>query len=496
MSQPERGIEALQRVFDERTNQPFLVDAESGETHTYAETSASARRLATWLTENGVSSGDRVAVLQQNSITHVVSIFAIIEAGAVAVPINPSESSARIQTVLERSGTEHVLTTEQENEQAAIPETFDGDIHQLDVGSAESGSDSHDAYACIRPEPFGGLTPEQELAVVYTSGTTGEPKGIVVSVGKLLANGVAFLDAVQIEEGERFYNYLPMAYLGGLYNLLLIPALAGGSVVVDTAFDSGIALRFWRRVREYDVTVLWMIPSLMSSVLATDRRDENKEYARENITRTLAGTAPLPTAVQREFEERYGVSVLENYGLSETFFVSTERPEDETGGSVGRPLPNVDVRIEDDEILVNTPYGMEYYDDAQSGSRVQDDGWIQTGDTGRLEDGCLYIDGRKKELIIRGGMNVSPVEVENALLSHPAVEEAAVIGLEDEHSGEEIAAAVRATDVSAQELEQFCRDRLAAYQQPTDLTLVDEIPKTRTGKIKKEGLKTEFEENQ
>lgn len=299
-----------------------------------------------------------------------------------------------------------------------------------------------------------------------------------------------------------------MAYMAGFLNTLLCPFMAGGSVVLSRAFDARTMLRFWEPAIAHSTNTLWLAPTMLTALLRFDRNPAGAEFSREHVKTVCVGTAPLPSSTKREFEDRYGVTVLESYGLSELLLLTSDsKRHPVAAGSVGRPLAEVEIKIVDDggnglpsgedgEVLVRTPQAMSGYIDAESREMIALDPaeWFPSGDIGHLsEAGDLFITGRKKDLIIRGGMNISPRRIEDILLEHPAVAEVSVVGVEHEFYGEEVVAAIRLLsghrlDDVRSALELVCKSHLSAVSMPNRFVEVSEFPMSVTGKVQKAKL--------
>src|SRR5260370_28890999 len=283
--------------------------------------------------------------------------------------------------------------------------------------------------------------PDDLVVIMYTSGRSAKPKGLAHKLGRMLCNARAFAHAQGIDRDSRFYLTLSMAYMGGFYNLLVLPFLCGASVVVDHVFDARSSLHFWDKARNNSVNTLWLATTVLSILLRMDSGRTGEEFCRSSIRRAFVGFAPLPLKVKHEFETRYGVRLIENYGLSETLFV-TARSQDSTvgAGHVGNALPGIDLRIVDDaqepvgpgidgEVQILTPDLMAGYLDA-NGVLLETDpaAWFPTGDVGHLADrDSLFITGRKKDLIIRGGVNISPAAIEEVLMHVDGIADGAAV---------------------------------------------------------------------
>jgi len=345
---------------------------------------------------------------------------------------------------------------------------------------------------------------EDLVVIMYTSGTSAKPKGLAHKLGRMFRNATAFASAQSIAQDSRFYLTLSMAYMGGLYNLLILPFLCGASVVVDHVFDARSSLHFWDKAKNNNVNALWLAPTVLSILLRMDRGRTGEEFCRKSVRHAFVGFAPLSLKVKDEFETRYGVRLIENYGLSETLFV-TARSERSLGGSgyVGEVLPGVKLRTVneeeeptvsgiDGEVQILTPDLMAGYLDANGDLMEMDaSAWFPTGDVGHLDDrGSLFITGRKKDLIIRGGVNISPAAIEEALMHLQGIADVAVVSIPHELYGEDIVAVLKLE--TGVELESIldsvvahAKRTLAQHQQPARYIAIDEFPRTANGKVQK-----------
>jgi long-chain acyl-CoA synthetase len=345
---------------------------------------------------------------------------------------------------------------------------------------------------------------EDLVVIMYTSGTSAKPKGLAHKLGRMFRNATAFASAQGIAQDSRFYLTLSMAYMGGLYNLLVLPFLCGASVVVDHVFDARSSLHFWDKAKNNNVNALWLAPTVLSILLRMDRGRTGEEFCRKSVRHAFVGFAPLSLKVKDEFETRYGVRLIENYGLSETLFV-TARSERSLGGSgyVGEVLPGVKLRTVneeeepivsgiDGEVQILTPDLMAGYLDANGDLMEMDaSAWFPTGDVGHLDDrGSLFITGRKKDLIIRGGVNISPAAIEEALMHLQGIADVAVVSIPHELYGEDIVAVLKLE--TGVELESIldsvvahAKRTLAQHQQPARYIAIDEFPRTANGKVQK-----------
>ena len=353
--------------------------------------------------------------------------------------------------------------------------------------------------------PFSNVSSDDDMAIVYTSGTTSTPKGVIHTIFDFITNAYEFGKLLGLTSQNRFYNLLPLTYLGGYFNLIIIPYVHGCSVVLDKSFDSKSILNFWEPIIKNQVNSLWLIPSIISILLEFDRGDKGTLYSSQNIDLILCGTAPLPIPIKKNFEEHYKVKILENYGLTESFFISTNTKILENG--VGQILPSVQVRItEDDQIIKNneegeievkSPFLAKKYlqNNNKNFQSLENNNWFKTGDIGFVsKNDEIFITGRKKDLIIRSGINISPSSIENILYNHPDIRECAVIGVPHKFQGEEIICVVslkseKNFEIIKKELFELCDNELSTIKKPSKILSLSELPHTTSGKIQKRKIK-------
>ena len=438
-----------------------------------------------------------------------------MQIGAVIVPINQRLLAEEISSIVDEAGARLLFTTPY-LDHANIPEqyattqtitlspryTADGKalLHTIAAGV--------DLWAEIEKSPpytsrsFDTIKDDDALALIYTSGTTSRSKGVVRTFGQIVQNAKTFSRLFHMPRGVRFLGTFSQGYLGGLYNTLLFQFVAEGSVALDAGFDASVALRFWETVKKYQVTALWPVPSMLSIILAVDRDTVGEEYAPEHLKYVFTGTAPLTSSLKRSFEERYGVTLYEDYALSETFFIATDTPNLPQHKGVGRVIPGCAVSIVDDqdeecppgvsgEIVVTSAYmANEYFKNSSETAERFRNGKFYTGDVGYLDaDQYLFVTDRKKDIIIRGGINISPKEIEEVVASVSGVREVAVVGLPHPVTGEEIVVVAVGEGVSDAQIQSTCEQHLAPFKVPSRVVWVPSLPKSATGKIQKHKVK-------
>jgi len=496
-------VKLLSDIFRRNKERVFIVDALMDKEYTYGKLYELSCHLAAFLKDNGIKKGDRLVVALPNSIEFLALYFAAIHLGVTVIPMNPKLTNREVAHIVQNSTAKKILTT-------------------ADIAGRLRGEMNIDAKKLIiveletkqNPVGFLGLIPKSKklssnfrnikdndiFVVSYTSGTTALPKGVPIKYKNFIGNGSLFCKTLGIDKDNRFYGVLPEAYMGGWYNLLMIPFLAEGSVVMTQAFNPALALSFWENAIRHNVNTLWMVPSIMSILLSLDRGDRGSAFTKKNVRLALVGTAPLPDGLRQKFEERYGIRLYENFALGETFFLTTNRPSLSRNVACGPVIDPVKIKIVDTsgkaakegQIVVRTPFHISgYFKDRKATGTLLKKGWVYTGDVGTFDEhGYLHVTGRLKDIIIKGGVNVSPAEVENVISELPEVKEVAVVGVPDALAGEEVAAFVKKEgQLSAEELIAHCSKNLASFKVPKIVTFVEDFPRSSTGKILKRELK-------
>lgn len=486
-------------VFLRNATRTFLVDTLDGTQSTYAEFHDRAVALARRLRAGGLRKGDRIALVLPNGTTLASTYFACLMSGLVAVPVNPALSPREIGTILGLSGAKRLLTVDALS--ARLAEAPDADAlprERLDQPAAAPELGTSEPW-----EPFAGVSADDLFLILFTSGTTSLPKGVVHTVGSILGNAATFNAVMGFDATLRMLHVWPMGYSSGILNTLISPFMAEGSVVLCPPFDTRSALAFWLPVMAHKVNALWLSPTMAAALNAIDRDPNGLDYCRREIRTVCCGTAPLAQATREQFEAKYGVPLMESFGLTETMILTGQaaryanRPR-----SVGMALPGVEITIgfpQGDEegaplggeILVSTPHLMQGYVDPKTGDvdRLAPGTFFPTGDIGCFDaEGNLFITGRKKDLIIRGGQTISPAAVREVLLGLPMVEDAAVVGVSSAFYGEEVGAALilrPGFELAAVRgaLLQACRERLHAGAVPSLFVALEKFPLGTTGKI-------------
>jgi len=504
MSNDPRTIPELLTWRVEATpDEPFLISEADGRRFTYAEFDAAVNRTATMLSSHGIGKGEAVSLLLPNSAEYVVAYFACWRLGAVAGPINSLLKTQEISYVISNSEAKALLVnseylplvddtrTELTTLRAVIP--FDSE--------AEATRKLGGVKDSLLPS-LSEINSDDEAIIIYTSGTTGKPKGCLLTHGNVLANAKQISEWLGFSQKDRLLSVMPLFHMNAVSVTTMAALYAGGSTVVTPKFS---ASRFWQIISDYQITSFGSVATMLSMLLSTYPKGMPEGLRTDQLRFAMCGSAPVPAEVLKRFEETFHCLVIEGYGLSESTCRSTFNPPDDRRrpGSCGLPIGN-DMSVVDEEdrevkdgtlgeiVLRGDNVLKGYYKNPDATATAFRNGWFHTGDIGyRDGDGFYYIVDRKSDMIIRGGENIYPREIDEVLYQHTAVAAAAVVGVPDNLYGEEVAAFVvlkEGVDASEEQLIEFCKARLADYKCPKTVRFVKDIPKGPTGKLLKREL--------
>jgi len=461
---------------------------------TYGELDERSARLAGLLREKGLQPGDRVGVMLPNVLEFPISYYGVLRAGGVVVPMNVLLKRREIAFYLEDSGAKLLLSWHGFCAEARDGAT-DADVELIEVDPASFG----ELLAAQEPASELAATDEGDTAVIlYTSGTTGKPKGAELTHFNLSRNAdISARTTSNVKRGDVVLGALPLFHSFGQTVSMNASLRVGATLTLLPKFDPGDALTIMDRER---VTHFYGVPTMYGALL---HHPDRERFDTSALRICITGGASMPVEVLRGFEQAFDCELLEGYGLSETSPVaSTNHPgRPRKPGSIGTPLEEVEMKVvdEDDnevsqgevgEIVIRGHNVMKgYWQRPDATAEAMRGGWFHSGDMARVdEDGYFFIVDRKKDLIIRGGYNVYPREVEEVLYEHPKVREAAVIGVPHDEWGEEIGAAVvlhEGEELEPEEVSGYVKERIAAYKYPRIVWFLNDLPKGPTGKILK-----------
>ncbi|TWG91561.1 long-chain acyl-CoA synthetase [Nocardioides sp. J9] len=456
----------------------------------YSALDAASARMAGHLVAAGVRPGDRVGVMLPNVPYFPVVYYAVLRAGGVVVPMNVLLKERETGFYLSDSGAKLVVA-------------WHDFLPAAQAGAAEAGAECLSVVPGELEKLLAAATPAPEVVdrddsdtavILYTSGTTGKPKGAELTHANLRSNVETVVAMLELTPEDVILGALPLFHSFGQTAGLNAAIASGACLSVIPRFDPAKAVEMLDRD---DVTIFEGVPTMFSAMLHTPGRPTHG-----SLRLCVSGGAAMPVEVMRGFEEAFGCMVLEGYGLSETSPVASfNHPDRERkAGSIGTPIAGVEMKLVDvrddgvGEIAIRGANVMRGYwnrPDATA-EAIDADGWFRTGDLARVdEDGYFFIVDRSKDMIIRGGYNVYPREVEEVLYEHPAIAEAAVVGIPDAELGEEVVAVIAfrpGAEADPGEVQRFVQDRVAAYKYPRKVFVRDELPKGPTGKILKRDI--------
>jgi acyl-CoA synthetase (AMP-forming)/AMP-acid ligase II len=473
----------------------YLVAPHTGATMSFSELAQSCRTVSGWLAQRGHAPGAPVSVVMGNGPQTVRLLLGAMYGGYCVNPINLLSQPEQMRFVLEHADAPVVVVAPDWAER--VRALTSGLARALDVVSVDPDADALPGGAAAAPAA-GEVLPDQPALLMYTSGTTGKPKGVLLTQANLIANADSISREHRLGPSDRVTAVLPLFHINAFAVTMLAPLAHGGSLVMPPRFS---ATGFWPLVIEHGCTWLNVVPTMISYLL------EGETPPRDQLGKVRfcrSASAALPPEHHRAFEAKFGIGIVETMGLTETVapcFSNPIEPERRRIGSVGRasgcearvvdaagrPLPDGTVG----ELVIRGPQvTCGYYKNPEAtAAAFFPDGWLRSGDLGyRDAEGFYFVTGRIKELIIKGGENIAPREIDEALLRHPAVLDAAAVGIPDRHYGQEIMACVivrsgqRCTE---EELRAFCDRELGRYKAPKVIRFVEELPRGPSGKVQR-----------
>jgi len=514
----------IRSIMDERAEQSadrtFIVDAVTGRHISYSMARTVAQAVGHLIDKRGVATGESVAFAMRNSSTCALVVLGIMYGGYRATAINLVSGNQTIAYVLDHSETRLIMTEPAQHdllEQAFL--SIETDIPTIDfddrfierllgpvVGASLETASSNAITPTTSSDHLNDLPPDSQSdgLLMYTSGTTGRPKGVLLSHANLIAGGRNTQLAHNLNSDDRAMCVLPLYHINGLTVTLLGPLVSAGSVVLSGKFSvSG----FWPTISQHECTWFSVVPTQISYLLHADVADSDATPNLKTLRFGRSASAPLSPEVQQGFEDRFGVAIIETMGLTETAAPILSNPLPPGVRKIGSPGIGFgcEVVIADNE-LKELPHGTEgeilvrgenvmkgYFKNPEATAEaITSSAWLRTGDLGKQDDdGYIFVTGRLKELIIKGGENIAPREIDEALYRHPAVIEAAAFACPCDKYGQRVEAAVSVdvnNELNESALLDFCRNHLGEFKMPDRIHFLSELPKGPSGKIQRRRL--------
>lgn len=463
--------------------------------------------IAANLAKRGVGKGDKLILLMGNCMEFIYIFLGVGRIGSVIVPVNPMLKPEEIAYIATNADATTLVMLPDFAPLLPLLKQMAPSLQHVFVLGDKPVEGTEPFSVLLEPAeeiPLSGITEQDDAALIYTSGTTGTPKGVILTHRNYVWNARMVLRSTVLRSSDRFMCVLPMFHVNAQVVTLLVPLMGEADLVLMTRFN---ALGILPMIARHKVTIMSAVPTIYAILCANPKAGD---YDIRSMRFFVSGAAPMPEDTYLATQRVLKTPLIMGYGLSEATCASAvaDHMDPIRWNSCGPALRYTNIRIVDTdgkdvprgtigEILISGPAVMKgYYKNPEATAEVLKDGWLYTGDLGRLDDeGYVYIVGRLKDMIIRGGQNVYPAQIESVLTRMPGIEEAAVIGVEEARWGQEVLAAVKlaeGVEYTEKEVIAFCREHLAPYKCPRYVRFVTELPKTATGKVKKNLLAEQF----
>ena len=477
----------------------YMIAPEPGLSLSYEQLKEGSIRFGKYVAKMGLKKGDKVSFMLANGFQANKIFLGTMYAGFVVAPLNLQVQPSQLIYVLEHSDTQVVFYSQDHKERLleAVAKV-DREIRLVEIDNNVENiiPELEDLSGVSLPE----ISEEDDALLLYTSGTTGVPKGVILSNKNMVAGGEYTALAHELTPDDRALCSLPLYHINGEVVTSVTPLVSGGSVLMPNKFSTG---SFWEHISEYGCTWFSVVPTMIS-YLCSATNLEGKGFQLDQVRFGRSASSALPPSLHKTFEEKFGISIVETMGLTETAAPVFSNPIDPKRRKYGSPGPAVGntakiinekgeelPRGEQGEIMIKGDNVMKEYYKAPdiTAETIEPDGWLHTGDLGYMdEDGFVFVTGRIKELIIKGGENIAPKEIDEALYQHPEVLDAAAVGIPDDTYGEEILAGVTlqpGSNINEQELLDHCLELLGKFKTPKIIKIMDELPKGPSGKIQR-----------
>jgi long-chain acyl-CoA synthetase len=477
--------EILGEVFARHWEDCFISSAVDGICYSYRDFFEIACCLGKELNRQKCAQGDFVGLLLPNSLELIAIYFACLIFGIRTVPIDPQRGKKEIEEILGLINLKAIVTDSLIDNKEII---------NISLDSLRQSIRSRNKIHKRDLDRFKNVNYDDVYIISLTTGSTGTPKGVRHTFNNLVRSALAFRRKFGFSRKNVFYHNFPMTYMAGILNLFILPFISESTIILGERFNISNFMHFWKVPIQYSVNTFWLNPTMVSLLVKLDRGQEGIEYAKKTEITACVGTAPLDPLIKSQFEQKYSTPLYESYGLTETLFVSTNHPFCSNNlGSVGELLDDISITIEtDNEIVINVPWMFQGYTDTEHKTSIEEG--FPSGDIGYVDSNeMLYITGRKKDLIIKGGMNISPQKVERYINSLALIDECAIVGKKDNILGEKIVCYFSPHDGPLQEGWQKAVNKQISQNLGKDYCVdefirLESIPRNINGKIDKKLL--------
>jgi long-chain acyl-CoA synthetase len=489
----------VDRQARERPDATWLIAPETGAVMTFAQLQRNSQDLTHFLMGAGLEKGDKVALMLHNSFQTARLLIGVMYGGFMVAPLNLLAQPSQLTYVLQHSDTRIIFTSEEFA--GRLEAALQGLDHGITIIAIDPDATTLFEHTHLPDTPLPDVTETDDALLMYTSGTTGKPKGCVLSNRSVCAGGEFTSSAHELSAKDRVLCAMPLYHINGQIVTTVAPLVHGGSVVMPQRFSVS---HYWELVAKHQCTWINVVPTIIAYLMnAPTPKDKGIDVSRVKFCRSAS--APLPPELHRAFEQKFGIGIIETFGMTETnapCFTNPYDPNKRKIGSPGTAYGN-EAKVIDPATGREQPRGTPgelmlrgdnvmtgYYKDPENtANTLEPDGWLHSGDLGYMDDdGFVFVTGRIKELIIKGGENIAPREIDEALLKHPAVLEAAAVGIPDANYGQEIMACVilkPGMECSVETLTAFSKQELGPYKTPKVIKFVSELPKGPSGKVQR-----------
>lgn len=492
----------IEENFESQSHKPFLVAPETHMEMSYAQLREHSHEIARQLDDMGIGKGEKVAFLLPNGYWTAALFLGVMHSGRVIVPLNAVAGEAALSYVLEHSDSRAIFVNDEFAEKySAVLDELPDSVQLIRTDADTGPTWNADCSGEMLLEP---LEPDDDAVLIYTSGTTGRPKGVILTHGNVIAGGQNTVEAHELASEDRGLCVLPLYHINAEMVTIMAPLVSGGSVVLPRRFGTST---FWPIMAEHHCSWFSVVPTIIAYLLEQAERegfDREALGGLQNMRFGRSASAPLAPEMHKEFEEVFGVPIVETMGLTETsaqILSNPMPPLQPKYGSPGIAFGNEAKIIDEEgnecprgtpgELMIrgaNVTKGYYKNPEATAGA-LDSDGWLHTGDVALCdEDGFFFITGRIKELIIKGGENIAPREIDEVMYEHPSVLEAAGFGMPDTRYGQEVMACVAlkpGASCTEDELAELAERRLGGFKSPKRIFFMDELPKGPSGKIQR-----------
>ncbi len=474
----------IKDIFEEKWKENFIFDGINQRSIKYSEFFSEISSLQNELIKKNIHSGDIICTVLDNSVEFIKILFASLLSNITLVPIDPEKGKDEIEEIINYVKPKTVIFNKLEY-------NFFQNKIQIEEINKKIIQESKDNLSIIN-----NIDLEKDFLITFTSGSSGIPKGVVHSFKNLIMSALSFNKKFNFNSKNIFLHNLPMSYMAGILNLIFLPFICQSQIVVDHRFSVKTAMNFWKIPIEYEVNTFWFTPTIIGLLLKFDRGNDGKEYSEKKEILGCVGTSALNPTIKKEFENKYKINLYESYGLSEVLFVSTNSPNLDNE-NVGEILNDVEINFKNNEILIKVPWMYKRYQNLDDKYIIN--GYFISGDLGNIsKNNILTITGRKKDLIIKGGINISPKKLEDFIINEKKFRECVVMGFPDKVLGEKTTCFILKNDNTNElkkEINKKIIEKLGKNYHIDEFIQLNEIPKNVNGKIDKPQIREMYLKN-